>query len=131
MNGCLALLLSLILLVGFIAAAAFYQTQGIVEKARRTDTRLCGKNIADAVMEYYADQGRFPGPPMSGTAKAMGTDMDTDTSDEEGLIRILIGREPEPGPMSPHRGTNHLEGMTAAKIRATSPREAEAKGSDQ
>ncbi|MDB6134720.1 MAG: hypothetical protein JWM59_2963 [Verrucomicrobiales bacterium] len=130
-NGCLALLLCLMLLVGLIAAASFHQKQRFIENVRRVDTRVCGKGIADAVMEYYADQAHFPGPPMSGTAKGMGTDTETDTSDEEGLIRILVGREPEPGPMSPHRGINHLEGMKSAKFRSTGPRQAEAKGSDR
>lgn len=133
MSGCLGPLLFLLLLMGFIAAASFYQMQRFVEKAHRTNTHILAKGIADAVMEYDADQGHFPRPPMTGKAKGMdtGTDTDTDTSDEEGLIRILLGREPEPGPMSPHRGINHLEYMQSAKLRSTGPRQAEAQGSDR
>lgn len=59
-NGCWALLLSLMLLIGFIAATAFHQQQGIVENARRTDTRVLAKGIAEALVQYRADQGHYP-----------------------------------------------------------------------
>lgn len=119
-------LLTVISIVGILAAAAMGAYGKIVENAKRTDSRVLCKGIADAVTQYYGDYNRLPRP----SSASAGDDSSTDTSSGEGMIKILTGKEGEADTVQNSRKTNYLEGMKAAKAR-TGIRKAEVAGSDK
>ncbi|MES2705437.1 MAG: prepilin-type N-terminal cleavage/methylation domain-containing protein [Verrucomicrobiota bacterium] len=119
-------LLTVISIVAILAAAAFGAYGKIVENAKRTDSRVLGKGIADAVTQYYGDYNRLPKP----TSASAGEDSSTDTSGAEGMIKILTGKEGDSDTQQNSRKINYLEGMKAAKAR-TGLRTGEAAGSDK
>ncbi|RYD34581.1 MAG: prepilin-type N-terminal cleavage/methylation domain-containing protein [Verrucomicrobiaceae bacterium] len=119
-------LLTVISIVGILAAAAMGAYGKIVENAKRTDSRVLGKGIADAVTQYYGDYNRLPRP----SSASAGDDSSTDTSAGEGMIKVLTGKEGEADTIQNSRKTNYLEGMKAAKAR-TGIRKAESPGSDK
>ncbi|MES2706635.1 MAG: hypothetical protein V4726_08540 [Verrucomicrobiota bacterium] len=95
-------------------------------EGKRTDSRVLGKGIADAVTQFYGDYNRLPKPPSFKD----GQDSSTDTSAAGGLIQILFGKEPDNDAQQNTRKINYLEGMKAAKARSGT-RNAEAEGSDK
>lgn len=121
-------LLTVISIVAILAAAAFGAYGKIVENAKRTDSRVMGKGIADAVTQYYGDYNRLPKP----TSASSGEDSKTDTSSADGMIKILMGKEGESDTVQNSRKINYLEGMKNAKARTgTKPPGGEAPGSDK
>lgn len=119
-------LLTVISIVAILAAAAFGGYGKIVENAKRTDSRILGNSIANAVTLYYADYNRLPKSANS----TQGDDTETDTSGPEGIIKVLLGKEGEGTSLQNSRNTNYLEGIKAAKNRS-GKRPAESPGSDK
>lgn len=119
-------LLTVISIVAILAAAAFGAYGKIVENAKRTDSRVLGKGVADAVTQYYGDYNRLPKPGSS----SAGEDATTDTSGAEGMIRVLMGKEGDSDSQQNSRKINYLEGMKSAKAR-TGVRQGQSAGSDK
>ena len=68
--------------------------------------------ISTAANRFYADYGRLP-LPVTG-APATG-DLDTDTGTLNGLVAVLIGKEPAGPTLQNPSGTNYLEGIMPAR----------------
>jgi prepilin-type N-terminal cleavage/methylation domain-containing protein len=119
-------LLTVISIVAILAAGAFGAYGKIVENAKKTDSRVMGKGVADAVTQFYGDYNRLPKP----TSASAGEDSKTDTSGAEGMIKILTGKEGESDTIQNSRKIDYLEGMKNAKPR-TGVRTGEAAGSDK
>jgi hypothetical protein len=84
----------------------------IPENALRTDTRVLGKGIANAIIQFSGD---YPGLPLPPGKTPSDQGLDTDSSAAAGLIRILLGREPE-GPMKQNtRNIDYLQDMKDAR----------------
>lgn len=99
-------------ILAILFAAAFGNGGYPVENAKRTDSRVLGKGISDAITQFYGDYHRLP-VPLKFTPASPG--IDTDTSSDSGLIRILLGKEPDGPAKQNTRNINYLEGMKNAK----------------
>jgi prepilin-type N-terminal cleavage/methylation domain-containing protein len=80
-------LLVVVTIIAILAAGAYAGYSVMIEKAKVTDARSTGLAVTNAIEQYQMDYDYLP-QPISATA---GTDCNTDTSAEEGLIAILKG----------------------------------------
>lgn len=83
----------ILLAAAILFAASRGTANRIVESPKLTASRIRGKNISDAIDQFYEKYNRLPVP--SGKKSNPQESIDTDSSPDSGLIRILLGREPD------------------------------------
>lgn len=82
-------LLIVIGIIGILISLLFPAVRGVIESARRQQTRQACKAIETAVKAYYNDYGRYP---LQGTlSAALNSQPHTYTSNYSQLINILRG----------------------------------------
>lgn len=106
-------LLTVISIIALLAAAAFAGYGKIVESARKKAAQVMAMTLTQAIEQFYADYSRLPKPTSGGDD----ADATSDTSQTEGLVKILLAKEGEgEGETRQNtRSTDYLDGFPQAK----------------
>ncbi len=104
-------LLVVVTIIAILAAGAYAGYSVMIEKGKVTDARSTGLAVTNGIEQYQMDYDYLP-QPMSATK---GTDCNTDTSAEEGLIAILKGIDVTQN----SRKKDYLGDMKEAKLLST------------
>lgn len=106
-------LLTVVAIIAILVAGAFSGYGHIVERVKK---RVCQTNtiaIQRAIDQFYNDYSKLPQPSTGGGGSS---DVECDTSTEEGLVEVLAGREPTSGERVQNpRGIDYLDGFKPAK----------------
>jgi prepilin-type N-terminal cleavage/methylation domain-containing protein len=84
-------LLVVVAIIALLVAGSFSAYGFVMEKARNKGTLTTEMALVNAIENFYGDYSRFPAP----TSGAGGNDdADTDTSGAEGIVTVLLGKDP-------------------------------------
>src|SRR6187549_502586 len=84
-------LLVVVTIIALLAAGAYGAYSIMIERGKKAGASAACVSVINAISQFETDYDRFP-LPVSATK---GTDVETDTSAEEGLITILKGMDKE------------------------------------
>lgn len=101
-------LLVVVTIIALLAAGAYGAYSVMLEKGKKTDAQTTSKAVVNAIEQYEMDYDYLPMP----TSATKGTDCDTDTSAEEGIIAVLYGMDVTQN----SRKKNYLGEIKEAKI---------------
>src|SRR5262245_11081756 len=87
-------LLVVVTIIALLAAGAYGAYSVMIEKGKKTEATACCTAVINAINQFEMDYDRYPAP----VSATKGTDCETDTSAEEGLIAILKGVDKEQNP---------------------------------
>lgn len=104
-------LLVVISIIALLVVGAFGAYGFVMEKAKRADAQAACMTLLNAIDQYHTDYDLLP-QPISATK---GTDCDSDTSAEEGLVLILKGLDITQNP----RSQDYIGDIKDAQMAAT------------
>lgn len=104
-------LLVVVTIIALLAAGAYGAYSIMIERGKKAGASAACVAFINAISQFETDYDRFP-LPISATK---GTDVDTDSSAEEGLVAILKGMDTEQN----SKGTDYLGEIKDAKVVGT------------
>ena len=84
-------LLVVIAIIALLVAGAYGAYGFVIEKAKRSDAQAACMAVYNAIDQYHTEYDYLPEP----TSATKGTDCESDTTAEEGLVAILKGMNKE------------------------------------
>ncbi len=99
-------LLTVISIIAMLAAGSFAGYNKLIESARKKQAATMLQTLVNAIENYNGDYNQYPEPTSGGS----GSDVQTDTSPEEGIVQTLIGQDPERN----RRATDYLGSLPEA-----------------
>jgi prepilin-type N-terminal cleavage/methylation domain-containing protein len=101
-------LLVVVAIIALLVAGSFSAYGFVMDKARTKGTLATQMALVNAIEGFYRDFTRFPMPTSGG---ASNQDVDTDTSGAEGMVTVLLGKDPTQN----SRNIDYIGDMKAAK----------------